>query len=168
MWLMWRCDVGRGTRAAHNRAQICYFIAENLMTRYDEFAQRLVEQTGVTLELAQKEVDASVQRLFHYAAYADKYGGRVKETTLYGLTAQINEPVGAIGIVCPDEQPLLSFISLIAPALVRANTVVIVPSEKHPLSATDLYQVLDTSDLPGGVINIVTGMFVFVVVVVVD
>mmetsp|Transcript_15345 Transcript_15345/g.26412 ORF Transcript_15345/g.26412 Transcript_15345/m.26412 type:complete len:889 (-) Transcript_15345:74-2740(-) len=148
---------GWGRRAAHNRAQICYFIAENLMARYDEFAQRLVDQTGVSLENAQKEVDMSVQRLFHYAAYADKYGGKVQETTLYGLTAQINEPVGAIGIVCPDEQPLLSFVSLIAPALVRANTIVVVPSEKHPLSATDLYQVFDTSDLPGGVVNIVTG-----------
>ncbi|KAK2163921.1 hypothetical protein LSH36_72g06038 [Paralvinella palmiformis] len=80
-----------------------------------------------------------------------------KETTLYGCTVKIHEPVGVIGIVCPDEQPLLSFVSLLAPAIVRGNVIVIVPSEKYPLLALDMYQVFDTSDLPGGVINILTG-----------
>lgn len=65
----------------------------------------------------------------------------LQETTLYGCTVKINEPVGVIGIGCPDEYPLLSFVSLLSPAVIRGNTVVIVPSEKHPLSATDLYQV---------------------------
>ena len=84
----------------------------------------------------------SIERLFFYAAYADKYGGDVKETPLYGMTASINEPKGTIGVLCPDEAPLLAFVSLIAPALVRGNTVVIVPSPTAPLCATDLYQVL--------------------------
>jgi len=102
-------------------------------------------------------VEASISRLFTWAAWSDKFGGSVQETTLYGMTAQINEPVGVIGIACPADFPLLGFISLVMPAVVRGNAVVVVPSEKHPLCATDLYQVLETSDLPDGVINIVTG-----------
>eukprot|EP00823_Brevimastigomonas_motovehiculus_P000699 TRINITY_DN1088_c0_g1_i1.p1 TRINITY_DN1088_c0_g1~~TRINITY_DN1088_c0_g1_i1.p1 ORF type:complete len:859 (-),score=216.46 TRINITY_DN1088_c0_g1_i1:1384-3960(-) len=148
---------GWGKRAAHDRAQICYYIAENLTARSKEFATRIVQQTGCSMEDAEKEVAASVDRLFFYAAYADKFGGVIQETTLYGVTARIHEPVGVIGIACPDEFSLLGFVSLLAPALVRGNSVVIVPSEKHPLSATDLYQVFDTSDVPAGVINIVTG-----------
>jgi aldehyde dehydrogenase (NAD+) len=113
--------------------------------------------TGSALKLAQAEVDAAVERLFTYAAWADKYGGTVQETTLRGITVGVNEPVGVIGIACPDENPLLSFVSLMAPAIARGNTVVLIPSEKYPLSATDFYQVLDTSDVPAGVVNIVTG-----------
>jgi aldehyde dehydrogenase (NAD+) len=102
-------------------------------------------------------VEASVERLFTYAAWADKYVGSVQETTLRGITVAINEPIGVIGIACPDEFPLLGFVSLMAPAIARGNTVVMVPSPTYPLSATDFYQVLDTSDTPGGVVNIVTG-----------
>jgi len=148
---------GWGKRAAHNRAQICYYIAENLEQRLAEFAGRISKMTGATEKAALAEVDASISRLFTWAAWADKYGGTVQETTLYGATVQINEPVGVIAIACPTERPLLGFISLVMPAVVRGNAVVVVPSEEHPLCATDLYQVLDTSDLPGGVINIVTG-----------
>lgn len=114
-------------------------------------------RAGVTEKQAIDEVQLSIDRLFFYAAYADKYGGRIQETPFFGLCAQINEPVGAIGIACPDEAPLLAFVSLIAPALIRGNTVVVIPSPVAPLCATDLYQVFDTSDLPGGVVNIVTG-----------
>ena len=113
--------------------------------------------TECGMDAALKEVDSSIQRLFFYGAYADKYGGSVQETTLYGATVRIHEPVGTLGIACPDEYPLLGFVSLFAPAVIRGNTIVIVPSETYPLSATDLYQVFDTSDLPGGVVNIVTG-----------
>ena len=74
-----------------------------------------------------------------------------------GLVAALHEPVGVIGIACPDEAPLLAFVSLVAPAISRGNTVVCIPSPPCPLSATDLYQVLDTSDLPAGVVNIITG-----------
>ncbi len=148
---------GWAMRHAYNRSQILYFIAENLDARADEFARRLVAMTGSTLKAAQAEVEASVSRLFTYAAWADKYGGTVQETTLRGITVGVNEPVGVLGIACPDEAPLLGFVSLMAPAIARGNTVVMIPSQRYPLSATDFYQVLDTSDVPGGVVNIVTG-----------
>ncbi len=148
---------GWAMRHGYNRSQILYFIGENLDARRDEFARRIVEMTGRTLESARAEVDASVERLFTYAAWADKHGGEVQETTLRGITVAVNEPVGVIGIACPDDYPLLGFVSLMAPAISRGNTVVMLPSEKHPLSATDFYQVLDTSDVPSGVVNIVTG-----------
>ncbi|MEP7294159.1 MAG: aldehyde dehydrogenase family protein, partial [Chloroflexota bacterium] len=123
----------------------------------DEFARRLVAMTGAKRKDAQAEVEASIDRLFTYAAYCDKYGGEVKETPLRGVTLGLHEPLGVIGIICPDDAPLLAFVSLFAPAVARGNTVVVVPSERYPLSATDFYQVLETSDLPAGVINIVTG-----------
>jgi aldehyde dehydrogenase (NAD+) len=148
---------GWGKRAAYNRAQICYYIAENLSARFEDFALRITAQTGRSIRSARDEVTASIDRLFTYAAYADKYGGTIQETAFQGVTAQINEPVGVVAIVCPDEYPLLGFISLFAPAIIRSNCVVIVPSARHPLSAIDLYQVFDTSDLPNGVVNIVTG-----------
>ena len=148
---------GWASRTGHNRAQILYYIAENLSARSDEFAMRLVSMTGATAKSAQDEVDLAIDRLFTYAAYADKYGGTIQETPFRGLTIAVNEPIGVIGITCPDESPLLSFVALIAPAITRGNTIVVIPSEKHPLVATDFYQVLETSDLPAGVINIVTG-----------
>ncbi len=148
---------GWADRTPHNRAQILYYIAENLAARADEFAQRLASMTGRSAKSAKEEVEAAISRLFTYAAYADKHGGTVQETTLYGLVVALNEPVGVIGIACPDEYPLLGFVSLLAPAIAKGNTVIAIPSESYPLSATDFYQILDTSDLPGGVINIVTG-----------
>lgn len=152
----WASDRWSG-RAPHNRAQILYYIAENLAARGEEFAHRTCAMTGCSFEAAEAEVEMAVGRLFTYAAWADKYGGTVQETGLRGVTVAANEPVGVIGIACPDEYPLLGFVSLMAPAIARGNTIVIIPSEKHPLSATDFYQVLDTSDVPAGVVNIVTG-----------
>jgi aldehyde dehydrogenase (NAD+) len=140
---------------AHNRAQVLYYIAENLAIRADEFAARLAAMTGA--KDPQREVQASIERLFYYAAWADKYDGLAHQPPMHGITVALNEPVGVIGIVCPNEAPLLGFISLVAPAIALGNRVVAVPSEAFPLSAIDLYQVLDTSDLPGGVLNIVTG-----------
>jgi aldehyde dehydrogenase (NAD+) len=148
---------GWAMRHGYNRSQILYFIAENLDARNAEFVDRIVQMTGRAKKSAQLEVDAAIERLFTYAAWADKYGGTVQETTLRGITVGVNEPIGVIGIACPEEYPLLGFISLMAPAIARGNTVVMIPSQKHPLSATDFYQVLDTSDVPGGVVNIVTG-----------
>ena len=148
---------GWAMRHGYNRAQILYFIGENLDARRDEFAEQIRAMTGRSLKSAQAEVERAVERLFTYAAWADKYGGAVQETTLRGVTVAINEPIGVIGIVCPDEYPLLAFVSLMAPAVARGNTVVVIPSQKYPLSATDFYQVLDTSDVPAGVVNIVTG-----------
>ena len=148
---------GWAMRHGYNRSQILYFIAENLDARNAEFVKRIKEMTGRTHRSAQQEVDTAVERLFSYAAWADKYGGTVQETTLRGVTVAINEPIGVIGIACPDEEPLLGLVSLMAPAIARGNTVVMLPSIKYPLSATDFYQVLDTSDVPPGVVNIVTG-----------
>ncbi|SHN19290.1 aldehyde dehydrogenase (NAD+) [Duganella sacchari] len=140
---------------AHNRAQVLYYIAENLAARGEEFAARIAAMTGS--KNAEKEVQASIERLFYYAAWADKYDGLAHQPPMHGITVALNEPLGVIGIVCPNEAPLLGFISLVAPAIALGNRVVVVPSEAHPLSATDLYQVFDTSDLPAGVVNIITG-----------
>jgi aldehyde dehydrogenase (NAD+) len=148
---------GWAMRHGYNRSQILYFIAENLDARNAEFLKRIVEMTGRTQKSAQAEVDTAVERLFTYAAWADKFGGTIQETTLRGITVAVNEPVGVIGIACPDEYPSLGFISLMAPAIARGNTVVMIPSQCFPLSVMDFYQVLDTSDVPGGVVNIVTG-----------
>ncbi|MDE2856593.1 MAG: aldehyde dehydrogenase family protein [Chloroflexota bacterium] len=143
--------------APHGRAQILYYIAENLSARRDEFARRICLMTDCEPALAEREVEAAIDRFFHWAAFADKSGGTVQETTLRGLVAAIHEPIGVIGVACPDTRPLLAFASLLAPAISRGNTVVCLPSPIYPLSATDLYQVFDTSDLPAGVVNIVTG-----------
>jgi aldehyde dehydrogenase (NAD+) len=141
----------------HARAQILYYCAENLSARSAEFTDRIRVLTGVSKANAAKEVDASIRRLFTYAAWADKYDGAVHNPPLRGVVLAMNEPMGVIGIAAPDEAPLLAFTSLWAPAVAMGNRVVIVPSEKHALAATDFYQVLETSDMPGGVINIVTG-----------
>jgi aldehyde dehydrogenase (NAD+) len=146
--------VGWSKATGHNRAQILYYIAENLAARSDEFAKRLSDLTG---DNGAGEVEASVQRLFTYAAWADKYDGLVHQVPIRGVALAMNEPIGVMGLVCPDEAPLLGFVSLIGPAICTGNTVVVIPSERAPLAATDFYQVLETSDLPAGVINIVTG-----------
>jgi aldehyde dehydrogenase (NAD+) len=88
---------------------------------------------------------------------ADKYDGHVHHTPIRNVTLAMPEPWGVMGLTCPDEAPLLAFVSLVMPTIAMGNRVVVVPSPRAPLVATDLYQVLDTSDLPGGVINIVTG-----------
>jgi aldehyde dehydrogenase (NAD+) len=144
-------------QTAHNRAQILYYIAENLSARADEFAQRLRSAAGYRADLATQEVEAAIEQLFTYAAWADKYDGAVHGTPSRTVTLAVPEPLGVIGIACPDAYPLLACISSMAAAISMGNTIVLLPSERHPLSATDLYQVLDTSDLPGGVVNIVTG-----------
>ena len=146
---------GWGRASAHLRAQILYYIAENLSARADEFAGRLKDMTGRS---GTQEVEASIARLFTYAAWADKFDGAVKSVPIRGVALAMNEPCGVIGAICPDEAPLLGLVSLLAPAIAMGNTCVMVPSQAYPLAATDLYQVLDTSDLPGGVVNIVTGL----------
>ncbi len=148
---------GWAAQTAHNRAQILYYIAENLSVRRVEFAARLVQQTACALAAAERELDAALSRLFTFAAWADKYDGAVHRTPFRNVTLTFNEPVGVIGIACPDAAPLLAPVTLMAAAISMGNATVLVPSEAHPLSATDLYQVLDTSDIPGGVVNIVTG-----------
>ncbi len=143
--------------SGHQRAQVLYYIAENLEVRRDEFAARLAAMTGQSKASALREVDAAVERWFTWGAWADKHDGMVHRTAQRHITVAMPEPVGVIGIGCPDDHPLLAFVSLVAPAVAMGNTVVAVPSERWPLAATDLYQVFDTSDVPGGVVNIVTG-----------
>jgi aldehyde dehydrogenase (NAD+) len=145
---------GWARTSGHNRAQILYYIAENLSARAEEFAGRLRDMTG---KPGEAEVAHAIERLFTYAAWADKYDGQAKSVPIRGVALAMNEPVGVIGALCPDEAPLLGLISVMAPAVAMGNTCVLVPSQPFPLAATDLYQVLDTSDLPGGVVNLVTG-----------
>ena len=146
-----------GAATAHSRAQVLYYIAENLSARADEFARRLRAMTGASVRAAAAEVEASIRRAFFYAGFADKFDGAVHATRAHFVTIAMNEPWGVMGVVCPDEAPLLGFVSLVMPAIAMGNCVVAVPSSAHPLSATDLYSVLDTSDVPAGVVNIVTG-----------
>jgi aldehyde dehydrogenase (NAD+) len=147
---------GWASATAHNRAQVLYYIAENLSARTEEFRQRLMAM-GQTAKAAAAEVEASLARIFWYAAQADKFDGRVHATPSRNVTLAMNEPFGVMGLACPEELPLLGFVSLVMPAIAMGNRVVAVPSSTQPLAATDLYQVFDTSDLPGGVVNIVTG-----------
>ena len=142
---------------AHLRAQIIYYIAENLSARADDFTARLHDLTGVHAKTARAEVECAIRRLFTWAAWADKYDGAARAVPIRGIALAMNEPVGVIGAFCPDEAPLLGLISVIAPAIAMGNRVVAVASEPWPLAATDFYQVLDTSDVPAGVVNILTG-----------
>jgi aldehyde dehydrogenase (NAD+) len=146
-----------GAATAHNRAQVLYYVAENLAARADEFTRRLSVMTGASARAAKAQVDASIRRAFVYAGYADKFDGAVHATRSRFVTLAMNEPWGVMGIVCPDEAPLLAFVSLVMPAIAMGNCVVAIPSASHPLTATDFYSVLDTSDVPAGVVNIVTG-----------
>ncbi len=148
---------GWGNATAHNRAQVLYYLAENLSIRAAEFAARLMQMQAIDGQAAQAEVEATIQTLFTFAAMADKFDGAVHATPMRNVTLAMNEAIGVIGIACPDEQPLLATVKLMAAAISMGNAVVLIPSERHPLAATDLYQVLDTSDVPGGVVNIITG-----------
>jgi aldehyde dehydrogenase (NAD+) len=149
-----RAALGWGATAAHTRAQILYFLAENLDYRRDEFAARIKTQTG---EDGTAEVALSVERLFAFAGWADKYDGAVHNPPQRMIATALVEPLGVLGIVAPPSRPLLGAVALLAPAIAMGNTVVLVPSERSPLSMTDFYQVLETSDVPNGVVNIVTG-----------
>jgi aldehyde dehydrogenase (NAD+) len=141
----------------HSRAQIIYYLGENLAARAGEFARRIVQQIGLSEEAAHAEVEAAIEQLFTAAAWADKYDGAVHNTPIRNVTLAIPEPIGVMAIVCPDDTPLLALATLAATALALGNTLVVVPSPCAPLSATDFYQVLETSDVPAGTLNIVTG-----------
>ena len=170
-------DVGRGNRkdirnaveaaraaatgwqkaTGYNRAQIIYFMAENLAARADEFANRICQQTGAANPAAKSEVDASISALFTAAAWADKYDGVIHQTPIRNVTLAMPEPIGVMAIMLPDDQPLLAFCTLAVTAFAMGNALIVTPSFAHPLSVTDFYQVIETSDVPNGTINIVTG-----------
>jgi aldehyde dehydrogenase (NAD+) len=140
---------------AHTRAQVLYYVAENLSQRRDEIAQRLSEVVGT--EQAEAEVSLSIERIFTYAAWADKFEGTIHNPPFRNVALAMQEPIGTIGILCPTEAPLLGFLSAVMPALAVGNAVIAVPTEIYPLIAADLYQLFETSDLPAGAVNIVTG-----------
>ena len=140
---------------AHNRAQVLYYCAENLAVRQNEIASRLASAVGE--QQAKREVASGIERIFSYGAWADKFDGAVHNPPLRNIAIAMNEPIGTVGVICPSETPLLGFLSLVLPLIAVGNTVITVPSEKYPLIAGDLYQLFDTSDLPGGAVNIVTG-----------
>jgi aldehyde dehydrogenase (NAD+) len=148
---------GWGRATGHLRAQILYYIAENLATRADEYANRIAALTGGGADAGAREVAAAIARLFTYAAWADKWDGAVHHTPIRGVTLAMQEPVGVLGLLAPEQFPLLGFVSLVAPAIAAGNTVIAVPSEAHPLAATEFYTVLEASDVPDGVVNVVTG-----------
>jgi len=142
---------------AHERAQTLYRIAENLSIRAAEFSNRLQSLTGDGEFESRREVDKAVERLFYYAAWSDKYDGHVHLTTYKRVALAMPEPWGVMGQICPAEHPLLWLVTMFAPAIAVGNCVVVVPSTRFPIPATDFCQVLDSSDMPPGVINLVTG-----------
>jgi aldehyde dehydrogenase (NAD+) len=143
-----------GRTTGHARAQILYYLAENLSARAEEFARRI---DGLTGQGGAQEVEASLRTLFRWAAWADKVDGRAAGAPFRGVALAMREPVGTIGILCDDRSPLLGLVAAMAPAIALGNRTVLVASEPFPLAATDFYQVLETSDVPGGVANILTG-----------
>src|SRR5579864_1255939 len=144
-----------GKATAHNRAQVLYYCAENLSQRRDEIIRRLAAVVGE--KQAAAEVDLGVERIFSYAAWADKFDGAVHNPPFRNIAIAINEPIRTVAVICPQEMPLLGFLSTVMPVLAMGNTAVAIPSETYPLITGDLYQLFDTSDLPGGAVNIVTG-----------
>ena len=141
--------------AAHGRAQVLYYIAENLVQRREELVRKLAQFVGDPQ--AAVEVDFAVERAFSYAAWCDKYEGSVHNPPFRMVTLAMKEAIGTVAILCPDDAPLLGLMSLVLPAIAMGNAVVAVPSERAATLMGELYQVFDTSDLPGGVVNLVAG-----------
>ena len=145
------------SQSGHGRAQILYFLAENLAIRESEWIKRLETLCGVTKKQAKAEFDESLSRIFSYAAWADKYDGAVHSAPYRGVTMALPEPIGVLAQIAPEDQPLLTTISLVSPAIAMGNRVILIPSESFPSVALELVQTFETSDIPPGVINIVTG-----------
>ena len=144
-----------GKTTGHLRAQILYYIAENLSARADEFAARINTMTGK--KTGADEVETSIRSLFTAAAWADKYDGQAHGVPIRGVALAMKEPVGTIGILCDDSRPLAGLIEPMDHAIAMGNGVICAASEPFPLAATDFYQILEASDVPGGVVNILTG-----------
>ena len=150
---------GWSEKTAFNRGQILYRIAEMLDGRKAQFIDELVQQ-GISKSKAEKEVQQSVDRLVYYAGWADKYqqiASSVNPVSSSHFNFSALEPMGVIGVIAPQENSLLGLISLVIPAICGGNTVVVAASESHPLCAVTFAEVLHSSDVPGGVVNILTG-----------
>ena len=143
-----------GRMTGHARAQVMFYLAENLAARASDLAARLEAMTG---EDGAAEVEASVERLFHFAAWADKWDGGVRGAPIRGVALAMREPVGAIGALCPDEAPLLGLVTVMGAAMACGNASVLVASEPFPLAAWDLVTAIEASDVPSGAVNVLTG-----------
>lgn len=150
---------GWAKRTPYNRGQILYRLAEMLEARAKEMSDALA-RFGVEVDMAAREVEVAVDRLIYYAGWADKFEqllGNVNPVAAPYFNFTVSEPMGIIGVIAPDNAPLLALVSLIAPAIVSGNTVVALASEKSPYAAILIGEMLATSDLPGGVVNLLTG-----------
>nr|MCS5572641.1 aldehyde dehydrogenase family protein [Pseudomonadales bacterium] len=152
-----RAASGWSAMTGHQRAQVLYFLAENLTYRKQEFIHLLVCLSGRSQSSAEAEFEEALSRIFTCAAYADKFEGTVHLPDKNRVALAMKEALGVIAVAAPEESPLLGLISTVLAAVAMGNRIVLVPSETYCLIATNLYQVLDTSDVPGGVINIVCG-----------
>ena len=141
-----------------NRSQIIFYLAENLEQREKNFTNLLTTLNGISLIQAKKEFALSCERLFYYASMADKFEGIVHNPPIRGLTMAVKESLGVMAIVLSDNDPLLSLVTVMAASFATGNAQIIVPGQKTSLIATELYQVLDTSDVPAGRINILTAI----------
>ncbi len=150
---------GWAKRSGYNRGQILYRLAEMIEARGSEMAEAIA-LGGASDAAATKEVSASIERLIHYAGWADKFVqvlGSVNPVSSPHFNFTVTEPMGIVGVIAPDEAPLLALVSLIAPAIAGGNSVVALASQARPYPAIVLGEMLATSDLPGGVVNILTG-----------
>ncbi len=143
------------TTTSHNRSQVMYYLAENLSKRKTEFCEKL--ELFMDKKDSEKEVNLAIQRLFYYADWTDKFDGTIHQAPIRANTLAINEPLGVIGAISSERMPFLSFITILGLALSQGNRLIMIPSETNPLACLDFYQVIETSDVPGGVINIITG-----------
>jgi acyl-CoA reductase-like NAD-dependent aldehyde dehydrogenase len=147
-------------RTAYNRAQILYRIAEVMEDRRPQFVQSVVQSEGLTPSKADKVVDTAIDRLVWYAGWADKITqviGNANPVAGPFFNLSTPEPTGVVAVLAPQESSLLGLVSVVAPVIVTGNTVVVVSSYDRPLPAVNLAEVLATSDVPGGVVNILTG-----------
>jgi acyl-CoA reductase-like NAD-dependent aldehyde dehydrogenase len=145
---------------AYNRGQILYRAAEMLQNRAGELVAEIARSTGVSAAKAKREVTLAIDRLVHYAGWTDKYQqvfGSVNPVATSHFNFTTPEPTGVVVVLAPDEPSLLALVSLVAPVILSGNTAIAIPSEKFPLPAATFAEILATSDLPGGVVNILTG-----------
>ena len=145
---------------AYNRGQVLYRVAEVLEGRRAQFVEEIAAQEGVSVAAAGTQVDDAIDLWVWYAGWCDKYAqvaGNANPVAGPYFNITVPEPTGVVAIVAPQDSALLGLVSVVAPALVAGNTVVVLASERFPLSAISLAEVLATSDLPGGVVNVLTG-----------
>ena len=150
---------GWKSRNTYNRSQILYRIAEMLETRRTQFEHHL-SRIGFSTAEAEADVNAAIDRLIYYAGWADKYQqvfGSVNPVASAHFNFSILEATGVVAMFAPESSPLLGLVSTVAPVIVGGNTCVVLASEKYPLPAIDFAEVLNSSDVPGGVVNILTG-----------